>query len=138
MIVALEHGEELQVFNFGIVNLTASADYQKMLNLKKYHEIYGHLDSQTSTYERTIIDIHRGKEKIPAAAIKRGLAINTCPTGRTCYVGISSPEEFELCRRTIFKVAEDIALRHCVMTGFEDDAHVAREEGSAQKRRRVS
>lgn len=137
-IIALQHNEEMQVINFGIVNLTASAGYHHMTDLKQYHGVFGHLEHLTSTYDRTVIDIHRGKEKIPAAANKKGVAINTCPTGRVCYVGLGSPQEFELARETLFLVAQDIAASCAIQDDGDDDDDDTTKEERRAKRQKVS
>ncbi len=88
-LVATYTGTEMQIANSGEVNAAASCDFHIQVDLEKLHKYYSYLNTMMSTYEPTLIGMHRLQEKVRAAAERKGIAINTYGSAHLCIVGAS-------------------------------------------------
>jgi TATA-box binding protein (TBP) (component of TFIID and TFIIIB) len=131
--LALSHGEELQLLNFGVVNLTGSSNQGHSIDMKRFAEMARCVKGWKTTYERTKIDMIRVKEDVSNGSAKKGIASNTSPTGRVCTVGFSSYKEFYEFQSGPYRLWADIAARCAVAEG--ENSGSARQRVKMTKKR---
>jgi hypothetical protein len=105
--VARFTGTQWQLAGIGEVNAAASSDFHVMLDLPLYNSYMEMLPTTISTHSPTVIDMQRLQEKVRAASLRKGTAVNTYPTGHKCTVGFGySDREVRLYEDTMLRIEE--------------------------------